>query len=76
MSWKMTAKELLERYAAGERDFTGVDLYGVDLSNAVLTEINLDRADLKSPAVKLLEQAIAERLPERNPIDILKNVDY
>lgn len=46
MSWKMTAEELLERYAAGERDFAGVDLYGVDLSNAVLTEINLDRADL------------------------------
>ena len=41
MSWKMTAEELLERYAAGERDFAGVDLNG-----AVLTGINLDRADL------------------------------
>ncbi|NEU82091.1 pentapeptide repeat-containing protein [Nostoc sp. UIC 10630] len=46
MSWKMTAVELLERYAAGERDFAGVDLNGVDLSGAVLREINLDRADL------------------------------
>ena len=46
MSWKMTAEELLECYAAGERDFAGVDLHGIDLSNAVLREINLDRADL------------------------------
>jgi Pentapeptide repeats (8 copies) len=27
-------------------DFAGVDLHGVDLSNAALTEINLDTADL------------------------------
>lgn len=46
MAWKMSAEELLERYAAGERDFAGVDLHGVDLSNAVLRGINLDRADL------------------------------
>ncbi|QLE49092.1 pentapeptide repeat-containing protein [Nostoc sp. C057] len=46
MSWNMTAVELLERYAVGERDFAGVDLNGVDLSGAVLREINLDRADL------------------------------
>lgn len=46
MSWKITAQELLDRYAAGERDFAGVDLHGVDLSNAVLRGINLDRADL------------------------------
>ncbi len=32
----MTAEELLERYAAGERDFSGVDLSGVDLSNSEL----------------------------------------
>jgi hypothetical protein len=32
MGWKMTAVELLERYAAGERDFAGVDLNGADLS--------------------------------------------
>ncbi len=30
----------------------------------------------ESPSVKLLEQAIAERLPERNLIDLLRNVDY
>ena len=46
MSWKITAEELLRRYADGERDFAGVDLHGVDLSGAVLTGINLDRADL------------------------------
>ncbi len=27
----MTAEELLHRYAAGQRDFSGVDLSGVDL---------------------------------------------
>jgi uncharacterized protein YjbI with pentapeptide repeats len=42
----MTAQELLDAYAAGERDFAGIDLHGVDLSNAVLRGINLDRADL------------------------------
>ncbi len=46
MSLEMTAQELLDRYAAGDRDFAGVDLHGVDLSNAVLRGINLDRADL------------------------------
>ncbi len=44
----MTAEELLERYAAGERDFAGVDLNGVNLSGAVLTGINLERADLST----------------------------
>jgi uncharacterized protein YjbI with pentapeptide repeats len=48
MSWKMTAEELLERYAAGKRDFAGVDLHGVDLSGAVLRGINLERADLSN----------------------------
>ena len=46
MSLKLTAQELLDRYSAGERDFAGVDLHGVDLSKAVLRGINLDRADL------------------------------
>ncbi len=32
----MTAEELLGRYAAGERDFSGVDLEGVDLSKKCL----------------------------------------
>lgn len=34
----MTAEELLKRYAAGERDFTGVDLSGVNLNIARLSE--------------------------------------
>lgn len=46
MAWKMSAAELLERYATGERDFAGVDLHEVDLSKTILTGINLDRADL------------------------------
>jgi uncharacterized protein YjbI with pentapeptide repeats len=44
----MTAEELLQRYATGERDFSGVDLSGVSLSEASLSEINLTNADLSS----------------------------
>jgi uncharacterized protein YjbI with pentapeptide repeats len=51
----MTAEELLERYAAGERDFSGVDLGGSrenrkfqpNLSNADLRGINLCGANLE-----------------------------
>ena len=42
----MTAEELLERYATGERDFKGVDLSGVDLKDAELRGINLSQANL------------------------------
>ena len=42
----MTAKELLDRYAAGERDLTGAYLTRADLSGANLTEADLFRADL------------------------------
>jgi uncharacterized protein YjbI with pentapeptide repeats len=57
----MTAEELLERYAAGERDFSGVDLMGINLSGADLgadwssfnlggnlNETNLSGANLSS----------------------------
>jgi len=37
----MDASELLERYAAGERDFIGVDLSDVNLSHANLSDVNL-----------------------------------
>ena len=43
----MTAEELLERYAAGERDFSGVDLRGVNLSGANLYGVMLYDADLR-----------------------------
>jgi uncharacterized protein YjbI with pentapeptide repeats len=43
----MTAEELLERYAAGERDFSGVDLSGVNLEEVCLEDINLEGADLR-----------------------------
>ncbi|MBW4553946.1 MAG: pentapeptide repeat-containing protein [Aphanocapsa sp. GSE-SYN-MK-11-07L] len=43
----MTAEELLERYAAGERDFSGVDLNGLDLSGTELRCIILRGADLR-----------------------------
>jgi uncharacterized protein YjbI with pentapeptide repeats len=42
----MTAEELLQRYAAGERDFSGVDLSGEDLSEEDLSDIILCDADL------------------------------
>ncbi|WP_413162395.1 Rid family detoxifying hydrolase [Capilliphycus salinus ALCB114379] len=42
----MDAKELLEKYAQGERDFQGVELKGVNLNGANLSEINLKDADL------------------------------
>lgn len=42
----MTAEELLERYAAGERDFSGVDLQVADLREADLTGSNLEGANL------------------------------
>lgn len=45
----MTAEELLKSYAAGERDFSGIDLHGVDLSNAVLIGINYDWVNKRSP---------------------------
>ena len=52
----MTAEELLERYAAGERDFSGVEvrasdelvgsnLTGINLSEAILAEMILERVD-------------------------------
>jgi len=42
----MTSEELLERYAAGERDFRGADLAGAYLTGADLTGANLTGADL------------------------------
>ena len=42
----MTAEELLRRYAAGERDFTGTNLQGVELKYAQLSGINLSRVVL------------------------------
>jgi len=49
----MDASELLERYAAGERNFIGVELSGADLrdaklSNADLTGTNLRNVNLKN----------------------------
>ena len=41
----MTAEKLLERYAAGERDFGGVDLSGANLSEADLEFANFREAN-------------------------------
>jgi len=40
------AEELLRRYAAGERDFSGVNLWGANLSGCNLTDIKLEKAEL------------------------------
>jgi uncharacterized protein YjbI with pentapeptide repeats len=42
----MTAEELLRRYEAGERDFSGVDLYGITLEEVELPDIRLNGANL------------------------------
>lgn len=42
----MTAEELLERYAAGESDFSGAELEGIKLKNVDLRDINLSGANL------------------------------
>ncbi|BAY83552.1 pentapeptide repeat protein [Calothrix parasitica NIES-267] len=42
----LNAEELLERYAAGERDFSGINLSGIDLSETDLLRINLSCANL------------------------------
>jgi 2-iminobutanoate/2-iminopropanoate deaminase len=40
----MNAEELLEKYAAGQRDFGDAQLSGIDLKGADLSEINLYNA--------------------------------
>ena len=42
----MNVEELLEKYAAGVRDFTGIDLSEANLSSAKLSGVNLSRANL------------------------------
>ena len=43
----MTAEQLLEAYAAGERDFRGADLFGADLRSAHLNGADLRGAFLR-----------------------------
>ena len=56
MVWEITAEELLERYADGERNFAGIELIqsdgvpldsSIDLEGAVLRDINLRGAYLR-----------------------------
>lgn len=46
-SLAMEAKELLQRYQQGERDFRGTNLEGVDLSGVDLSGIDLNGADIR-----------------------------
>ena len=41
----MNAEELLRRYAAGERDFIGVDLRGIELRKCHFEAANFSQAD-------------------------------
>jgi uncharacterized protein YjbI with pentapeptide repeats len=43
----MTAEELLQRYASGERDFICINLSGVNLMEVDLKGINLEGAILR-----------------------------
>lgn len=56
MAWKITAEELLARYADGERNFAGIELIQsegvpqdcmIDLEGAILRDINLRGAYLR-----------------------------
>jgi uncharacterized protein YjbI with pentapeptide repeats len=48
----MDAKELLARYAAGERNFIGANLNGADLSDAKLSDIDLTATTLKNVSLR------------------------
>lgn len=49
----MTAEELLERYATGERDFSGVDLSGASFEEVGFDRINLEGANLSGGLLKV-----------------------
>ncbi len=49
----MTGKTLLRRYARGERDFRGIVLRGVDLSEATLAAADFSEADLSRQPCRL-----------------------
>ena len=48
----MTANELLERYKAGQRDFRGLNLMGIDLSHSVLCGANFSFCNLRNAWMK------------------------
>ncbi|KAI9130830.1 pentapeptide repeat-containing protein [Acaryochloris sp. CCMEE 5410] len=62
----MTAEELLERYAAGERDFSGINLEGADLSGHELQGIILRGANLRK--VDLRDSDLSGYLNTPNPM--------
>ena len=53
----MDAQELLCRYAAGERDFSGVNLRSIPLRQECLVDINLSNANLSSLSSSILINA-------------------
>ena len=50
----MDAEELLKRYAAGERDFTEVDLSSADLAEAILIDIIMKNSHLSGASLMKL----------------------
>ncbi len=48
----MTAEELLQRYAAGERNFSGIHLWGACLDEAILRRANFNGATLECSMIR------------------------
>ena len=64
----MTVKELLERYAAGERDFARANLRGANLRDANLRDANLTGAKISASTVPLLPGLLRiEVVPDPTP---------
>ena len=62
----MDRDELLRRYEAGERDFAGFDLRGINLCGSSINEYNLSGIDLSG--AKLTGVIQAENLEEAQKI--------
>ena len=63
--YSINRQELLDRYAAGERDFYGIILIGVDLSSVHLSGIDFSRGQLMG--VKFAKADLSEtNLSEAN----------
>jgi hypothetical protein len=56
----MTSKELIEKYAAGERDFRGANLHGASLYGANLHGANLHGANLRCADLRCANMRCAD----------------
>ncbi|WP_051038892.1 pentapeptide repeat-containing protein [Chamaesiphon minutus] len=62
MVWKITAEELLARYAAGERNFAGVDLGGSHSKNIrpILSNVDLREIDLCGANLEMIDFCLSD----------------